>query len=466
MQMERFGVIGLSWRQGGTEALARFTVDQTDAERLAALRAALDVDELVYVATCNRVELYFRTERPGEMGALRARAFAALTGTAPEPGEAERGLRAWAGEGAAEHLFLVAAGLDSAEVGETEIVGQLRRALDTALDLGLVAGRGSQLVELFETALKVARRVRRDAGLDRGRTSLAEVGLEALRARVTRAPGAVLLVGVSPMTERCAADLERSGAPLLIANRTRSRAEALARSLTPTGQARALDLTELRTTVPAVTAIATATAAPGHVLDRELLAALATACPHPGAPLLVDFATAPDADPAAAHELGYDLLDMPTILARAEATRARRLADAAGAREELDAELDRLKAQLDDARVAPLIAGVQNHYRAKAQEAATRLCAEHAVENATRDALLALVDGLARSMAHLPSTGLRGVARVAGPVAIDAFFARAEPALRALLDEANAETIDPAGNKANDAPNDQTTTNARRGRTA
>ncbi|MDE0897106.1 MAG: hypothetical protein OSB10_11035, partial [Planctomycetota bacterium] len=155
--MEHIGVIGLSWRQGGPDALARFTLPSggaDEARRLAGLRDAMGCDEMVYLATCNRVEIFFTVRDPLDMQKMRSRAFEAITGVAPEPGEAERCLRAWAGEGAAEHLFLVAAGLDSAKVGETEINGQLRRALDTASSAGLLRAYGGRLESLLEEVLR------------------------------------------------------------------------------------------------------------------------------------------------------------------------------------------------------------------------------------------------------------------------------------------------------------------------
>lgn len=440
LDMETFGVIGLTWRQGGAEALARFTLDRADeGPRLGALAQTMGVDELVYVATCNRVEVYFRVRELGAMAAMRGRVFRALVGRAPEPGEAERCLRAWAGEGAAEHLFLVAAGLDSAEVGETEIIGQLRRALDLAIDLDLVQSPGGRLPELFEAALKVARRVRREARLDTGRTSLAEIGIDALLTRQAQQPGPVLLVGVSPMNERCAESLRRQGVPLVLANRTRARAAALAAP----GET-VLDLDELRAAPPAVTAIATATAAPGHVLDRALLAALAD---RAAAPLLVDFATPPDADPDSARALGFTYFGMDAILAAAESTREQRLADAAVAREAIDGALDRLQAQLGDAQVAPFVAAVASHYRAVARAGAERLLSGPLAdaEADVRTALLAFGDSVAKQLAHLPTTGLRGIARFGGRGAVDAFIARADPALAAAFQAALGSINTPAG---------------------
>ena len=140
---------------------------------------------------------------------LRRDAFELLTGRAAANGEAERRLRAWQGEGAAEHLFLTAAGLDSACVGETEIVGQVRFCQERALELGLC---GPSLGLVFEEALRIAARVRGGTKLAEGRVSLAEIAVQHLRERIARTPGRIALVGVSPMTER-AARLARAGGP-------------------------------------------------------------------------------------------------------------------------------------------------------------------------------------------------------------------------------------------------------------
>ncbi len=107
---------------------------------MARLAAELGVAELVYLATCNRVEVLYR-ERDGRRACDRRRdVFRVLVGREPQPGEAEHQLRGWHGEGAVEHLFVVAAGLDSAQLGEREIQGQLRDALNTARAAGTAGG--------------------------------------------------------------------------------------------------------------------------------------------------------------------------------------------------------------------------------------------------------------------------------------------------------------------------------------
>ena len=445
--MDDLGVIGLSWRQGGPDALARFTLDREDeAARLVALREALGVDELVYLATCNRVELYFRLpDSRTPMAPLRARAFEVLTGTTPEPGEAERSMRAWAGEGAAEHLFMVAAGLDSAEVGETEINGQLRRALATALDLGLVPPRGGRLEELVEEALKLSRRIRREAHLDQGHTSLAEIALDAIRDRVARAAEqgarpAVLLVGVSPMTERCAKGLRDADVPLVFANRSLDNARAFAAGL-GLDEAAARPIGDLTLAPPAVEAVVCATAAPEPVLDVCSLSALADATSSGEPPLVVDFAVPPDVDPAVARSLGIERMGMDEILAAAEATRAKRLEEAAVAREAIDEAIERLRRRMGDEHVAPFVSALQRRYRTVARQGAEHLVDTRlaGLDDAQRAAVIAFAEKLAGRFAHLPSTGLRGVSRAAGPAAVDAFLAHADRELAKEFERAARE---------------------------
>ena len=439
--MEHLGVIGLTWRSCGAEGLARFTISRDEeAARLPELAAELEVDGLVYVATCNRVELYFRIDDPSEMPAMRARAFRALTGESPEPGEAERCFRAWAGEGASEHLFLVAAGLDSAKVGETEINGQLKRALDLALEIGTLPNRGSQLETLVGEALKLSRKLRRDRHLDEGRMSLAEIALERLHARLAEsAPLAagsapVLLVGVSPMNERCATSLAQEGVDFVIANRTRANAEAFAARFNtdhPGLAARAMSLDELRAHPPAVEAILTATGSNEPVIDAALLSELADLAPSGVPPLVVDFAVPPDVDPAVAARLGVERFGMQEIIETAEATRARRLEESAEAREEIDQALERLRQRLGDAHVAPFVSALQRRYRAIARKGAEHLLEKRlsGLDETERQAVFSFAEKLAGRFAHLPSTGLFGVARVGGTAAVDAFLARADKEL-------------------------------------
>ena len=131
--LEDLSVVGISWRHNGSEGLERYALDEDQlAETLRDFADRAGLAELAYLATCNRVELIFARTAATPSRDLRPLVYELLTGSAAAPGDAERTLKAWQGEGACEHLFLVAAGLDSAAVGEVEIAGQVRRCHELA----------------------------------------------------------------------------------------------------------------------------------------------------------------------------------------------------------------------------------------------------------------------------------------------------------------------------------------------
>ena len=223
--LEHLGLIGVSWRQGGSEALAEFACPGASGacSRLRAPHAALASSPTSPPAIASRsFSRAASGRRPRTCGATRSSCSRAAP---PRDGEAERRLRAWQGEGAAEHLFLIAAGLDSACVGETEIVGQVRYAQERALELGLC---GPSLGLVFEEALRIAGRVRGETKLGEGRVSLAEIAVQQLRERIARTPGRIALIGVSPMTERAAVSLAQAGLEFTVVNRSADKAAALA----------------------------------------------------------------------------------------------------------------------------------------------------------------------------------------------------------------------------------------------
>lgn len=328
--LEHLGLIGVSWRQGGSEALAEFALNQEHAaEQLKSFAQRLHLGELAYLATCNRVELIFaRTERT-PLADLRRDAFQLLTGRSAGNGEAERRLRAWQGEGAAEHLFLIAAGLDSACVGETEIVGQVRFCQERALENGLC---GPSLGLVFEEALKIAGRVRGETKLGEGRVSLAEIAVQQLRERIARTPGRIALVGVSPMTERAAVSLAQAGLDFVVVNRSVDKAQALAERFGATFMA----LDDFRRDPPAIEALLTATGAEHTILDEPALERLAAHTPSGQPPLVIDMAVPPDVEPAACDKLAVPRVGMDEIVKRAEENRAARLLEAGPAREQVD----------------------------------------------------------------------------------------------------------------------------------
>jgi len=431
--MHQIGVVGLSYRHAGVEEVARFAVPRAEVPaRLPALRDLLKASEILYVGTCNRVEVLYSTEDGISAGDRRQEVFRILTGREPAPGEATRILRAWTGEAAVEHLLLVACGLDSAQAGEHEIAAQLRGAWE---DSRAARTCGPILDRLMGEALGMARRMRQlSAGV---RTpSLADLAADRVLQHLGGEPEQVALLGVSPMTRRCAGILHSAKVPLVIVNRTPEAAEELAASLSGT----ALSLERFRLQPPPVGAVVLAAGGGQALLDGAALMRLKAAAPC--APLLVDFGVPPNVDPEAARRAGIARVGMHELIEVAQGRRLAELVRLAPVRAAIDERLTRLRTELALRAVGPRLARLRETFeQIAAAEVARALKGELRTLDARERAQLERIGAtLAHRLAHLPLAGLRAAAVHAGSDAVEAFFDGVHAPGRHAMDVGTGET--------------------------
>jgi glutamyl-tRNA reductase len=418
--MHQIGVVGLSYRHASVDEVARFTVARPDVgARLAALRERLAAAEILYVGTCNRVEVVYATADDSAAGDARADVFRVLTGREPQPGEAARILRAWTGEAAVEHLLLLACGLDSAQTGEQEIAAQLRVAWE---DARAAHTSGPVLDRLVGEALGMARRVRRLTTADRT-PSLGDLAAERVRAHLNGTPGRVALVGVSPMTRRCAMRLAAARVPLLIVNRTLAAAQELARSVA--GDAASLEI--FRSAPPECAAVVFAAGGGEALLDEGALTRL-RGTGAVAAPLLIDFGVPPNIDRERAQRAGLVRIGMDDLIEAAQGRRLGELMRLAPVRAAIDERLAHMRAEL-----AARVFGRELHElrgafeQIAADEVARALTAElRTLDAGQRRQLERLARTVAHRLAHLPLAGIRAAAPHANPGALEAFFAAAK----------------------------------------
>jgi glutamyl-tRNA reductase len=427
--MHQIGVVGLSYRHVGVDEVARFSVPKAEVEaRLPALRDSLGVAEVFYVGTCNRVEVLYATEDGETAGDARQQVFRALIGREPSAGEASRILRAWTGEAAVEHLFLVACGLDSAQAGEREIAAQIRLAWETARAAQVC---GPTLDRLLGEALSMANRVRRLESNVKS-PSLADLAADRIVRHFANQSAApkptVALIGVSPMTRRCGMTLHRAGLPLLIVNRTLQAAEEFAATV----GARAVSLDEFREHPPAVAALVIAAGGSEPVLRGAALANIATAAnpgtvDNPVAPLLIDFGVPPNADPEAAVAAGITRVGMDDLIQAAQERRLAQLMRLAPVRAAIDERLTRLRNELATRAIGQRLADLRGTFEQIAADEAERALSEElrGLDDHQREQIQRLASTVARRLAHLPLAGLRAAAAHASTDAVDAFFREA-----------------------------------------
>jgi glutamyl-tRNA reductase len=411
--MHRFGVVGISYRHASAGDVARFGIAKADvAARLPELRAALGGADVIYLGTCNRVEVLFAcAEAPATD--RRREVFRALLGREPVAGEATSTLRTWTGEAAVEHLLLVACGLDSAQAGEQEIYVQLRAAWQTAR---AAQATGALLDRIVSEALSMARHAHR-LGYDDA-PSLADLATERVLAELDGPAALVALAGVSPMTRRCGMRLRERGVALLVVNRTLETAQELAHEL----GARAMALDAFRQRPPRCAALVCASGASEPILDFPALELLA---PH--RPLIVDFGLPPNVDPDMARRAGLERIGIDELTRSARDGRVAHLLRLAPVRAAIDERLARLRSELAARAIGPQLAELRGAFeRIAAAEVERLLKGELAdLDAVRRERLAGWATMLAHRLAHLPLSGMRAAAEHASAEATAAFFREA-----------------------------------------
>ena len=231
-------VIGLNHRTAPLAVLERVALNgEARPKALHDLRLRPNLAEVVLLSTCNRTEVYVATERfHGAYADIRD-FFCSLAGLAPE--ELALHLVSQHDEEAATHLFEVAAGLRSAVLGESEILGQVRDAWMLSQREGTTR---AALNLLFRRAVEVGKRARSETGIGRGTASVSHAAVEMAEERLgSLADSKVVVVGAGDVGEATAVALTSRGVvELVVANRTPDRGLALAEKRADQGEARPL----------------------------------------------------------------------------------------------------------------------------------------------------------------------------------------------------------------------------------
>ncbi|MFI6652005.1 glutamyl-tRNA reductase [Streptomyces sp. NPDC050529] len=318
-------VVGLSHRSAPVSVLERASLAaDSQAKLLQDTLAAEPAVEAAVLATCNRIELYADVDKFHAGVAELSTLLAQHSGVGLD--ELTPYLYVHYEDRAVHHLFSVACGLDSMVVGEGQILGQIKDALALGQELH-TAGR--LLNDLFQQALRVGKRAHSETGIDRAGQSLVTFGLEQLadgRDTGAWAKGKrALVIGAGSMSSLAAATLARTGvAEIVVANRTRARADRLVEILNQAGgtgvAAQAVEMAAVSDELTRADVVVSCTGATGLVLSAEAVAGAlgldfdpayeAPAAPVPAPP------TEPDEQHAAWVENGS-----ATAIAQAQAVR-------------------------------------------------------------------------------------------------------------------------------------------------
>lgn len=392
-------VVGVSHRTAPVPLLEKVTIGLHDSGAVAQRLTDGAVAEAVVLATCNRVEIYADTDA-FHAGVDAVSDLLARSSGVPLSTLTDHLYVHWEGQ-AVTHLFQVACGLDSMVIGESQILGQLRRAYAASR-----AGAGRTLHELFQSALRVGKRVHAETGIDEAGRSLVSVGLERAVTAVGPLEGRdVLVIGAGSMGALAGSTLRRAGvASITVANRTAANARRLATSLEGVG----IGLEDLESALVKADVVVSSTGATGVVVPLELVSRAVH--DRGGRPVaFLDLALPRDIDPAVRDLPGVTLVDLETLQSVLAATEAG--AEVEAARSIVMAEVGGFLAWQRASRVAPTVAALRSRAAQVAEAELARLDARlPELDEHIRAELAATVRRVVGTLLHTPTVRVKELA--------------------------------------------------------
>ncbi len=353
----------------------------------------VQVPEALVLSTCNRVEVFVA----GPRAALDGAADRVLAYLAARAGVDVDGLRAYAhvqaGYAAARHLCRVAAGLDSVMLGETQIVGQLKRAADEARADGALGGT---LQRLTCMALAAGRRARARLAPATGPTSVAQAAVRAVGGAPALEGRTVVVLGAGETAAEVMRLIEQAGTGrLIVANRSAERGAALAaRHGAEVAAWEARDAA-----LAAADVVFACTGAPMPVVTR---AQLADGAATRGPRLVVDLGVPRNVEPEVAELPGIALWDVDALVGTPGAARDAEEAEAEAAR-----WAERYERWLANRPVVPMIAQLRaGAERVRERELARALARLEGLDEREQAVVRELATRLVNKLLHPPMAAL------------------------------------------------------------
>jgi glutamyl-tRNA reductase len=386
-------VVGLDHTTAGIELRER--VAFADAEISAALAQLTDpadplLEQAAIVSTCNRVELYgvARSPRSREQLTSFLSRYHGL-----DPGELKGVAYVHRGDEVAHHLAATSAGMHSLVLGEAQIQGQVRRALEHAIAAGTA---GPELRRLFESAIAAGRQVRSRTALARGVASVPHASIDFVRQRVgTLTRSTVLLIGAGTTGELAAKHLVKHDVgELLVLGRDSARAERFAERY----GGRVVSSGQLGEALAQSNVVISSTGAPHTIVHRQQLEQALRRRGGADSPLLlIDLAVPRDIDPAVAGLPGVEVYTIDDLRPVVERTLMQRSAELPAAYSVVRAEVARFTGWLRRRETAATLGPLSDEVE-QARAAALERALVHLSSRSAQD--LEVLDAMTRGLAH------------------------------------------------------------------
>ncbi|MGD0254559.1 MAG: glutamyl-tRNA reductase [Acidimicrobiales bacterium] len=400
-------VVGLEHPRTPLELLERVAVpNEALAKTLGMLRDHSNLSEAVVLSTCLRTELYAVVERFHEGVADLQELLAAIAGTTVEA--LDEHVIVLFDDDVTVHLFEVAAGLRSVALGETEVLGQVRRAAERAES---DRASGPVLAGLFRRAVQAGRKVRSSTEIARGPTSLPHVAVDLAGSNLggSLVGKRVVVVGAGETAEGVLDALKERGVEeIVVANRTTARAKSLA----VRAGGRAVGLLALPRVLADADAVIVTTGASMPLLDAsQLEKATARTNAHDRNLVVIDMGMPRNVHPSASALENVMLFDMEDLSSHAELALIGRQGELTAAHQVVLQEVERYRANERARSAAPVVSALRQRLdellRAELVRHRSRLAG---LDEQQRQVVEAVARDVLAKLAHPPTVVLKEAA--------------------------------------------------------
>lgn len=408
-------LFGVSHRSAPVSVLEQLSVDEADRTKIVdrLLQSPL-VTEAMVLSTCNRVEVYAVVDAFHGGLSVIGQVLSEYSGMSM--GDLTKCAYVRYSEAAVEHLFAVASGLDSAVVGEQQVLGQVRRAY-AAAEANRTVGR--VLHELAQRALSVGKRVHSETAIDAAGASVVSVAVDMAARRLGGLEGkTAVVIGAGAMGALSATHLSRAGiAHIRVLNRSLSRAQRLGRRIRESGvQATALTLDRLSDALATADVVVSCTGAVSTVVSladvhHALAAGRRDEASHPL--VICDLGMPRDVDLAVAGLPGVWVVDVDRVQHEPSAHAA--TADVDAARHIVAAEVANYLAGQRMAEVTPTVTALRQRAAEVVEAELLRLDNRlPGLQTAHREEVARTVRRVVDKLLHAPTVRIKQLASAPG----------------------------------------------------
>lgn len=383
-------LVGVNHRTAALEVRERFALSREQGEQMLD-RLAEYVPHAAVLPTCNRTELYV-TAHNTTVGAQHLQRFMA-DWSGISAGDIAPLLYTYEQWDAVRHLFRVAAGLDSMVLGEEQILGQVRGAMEAAEGRSVL---DPVLRACFQRALRTGRKVRSETGISRNAVSISSVAVRLARVHFGDLKGVrVLVISAGEVGKLATRSLVAQGVDrLLVTSRNHERAKVVAQRM----GGNPLPWTDLDAALAETDLVITATGATERILERDRIA---TAAAHRRL-MIVDLALPRDVDPEVGKLPGVMLYNLDDVQGFAEKNLDLRVQEVEIAEGLLFDEMDRFQKWWEQQEVVPAIAALRSHAEAIRDEEVRRTLGRLDLTDTERARIEAMSKAIVKKLLHKP----------------------------------------------------------------